>query len=94
VDGVIVFPVGMTTNTTGSYTFTNVDKSNLEGIAGALLQAMATGKVCLSTLAGGIGEYLIDSYNGFSIDVGDFQNFSKRLEYLYNLPQQDYKKYL
>jgi glycosyltransferase involved in cell wall biosynthesis len=66
--------------------------SNLEGIAGALLQAMATGKVCLSTLAGGIGEYLIDSYNGFSVEVGDFQNFSKKLEYLYNLPQQDYEK--
>ncbi|MCX7760435.1 MAG: glycosyltransferase family 4 protein [Hydrogenothermaceae bacterium] len=66
--------------------------SNLEGIAGSLLQAMATGKVVLSTLAGGIGEYLIDGYNGFAVDVGDFENFTKKLNYLLNLSQEDYDR--
>ncbi|MEJ5173280.1 MAG: glycosyltransferase family 4 protein, partial [Hydrogenothermaceae bacterium] len=66
--------------------------SNLEGIAGSLLQAMATGKVVLSTLAGGIGEYLTDGYNGFAVDVGDFENFAKKLNYLLNLPKEEYER--
>ncbi|MEZ0324099.1 MAG: glycosyltransferase family 4 protein [Hydrogenothermaceae bacterium] len=66
--------------------------SNLEGIAGSLLQAMATGKVVLSTLAGGIGEYLIDGYNGFAVDVGDFENFTKKLNYMINLQKEEYER--
>ncbi len=42
-----------------------------EGIAGALLQAMACGRVVVATAAGGIPEYLQDSRNGFLSPVGD-----------------------
>lgn len=66
--------------------------SNLEGIAGSLLQAMACGKVVLSTLAGGIGEYLIDGYNGFSVPVGDFESFTEKLNLLCNLSEDEYRK--
>ncbi|HIQ49548.1 MAG TPA: glycosyltransferase [Aquifex aeolicus] len=50
-----------------------------EGIAGALLQAMATGRVVISTDAGGIPEYLKDSYNGFMVKVGDWEGMSKKI---------------
>ncbi|MCX7738644.1 MAG: glycosyltransferase family 4 protein [Hydrogenothermaceae bacterium] len=66
--------------------------SNLEGIAGSLLQAMACGRVVLSTLAGGIGEYLKDGYNGFSVAVRDFDNFLKKLNILLNLPEEEYRR--
>lgn len=66
--------------------------SYLEGIAGALLQAMATGKVVLSTLAGGIDEYLIDGYNGFSVPVGDFEALGKKMREMVNLPEDKYKE--
>lgn len=65
--------------------------SNLEGIAGALLQAMATGKVCLSTLAGGIGEYLVDGYNGFAVDIGDVEAMAKKMEIMLNLSTKEYE---
>jgi len=69
-----------------------VFSSYLEGIAGAVLQAMATGKVVISTLAGGIGEYLKDGYNGFAIEVGDFEGLRKKMEYVLNLPQEEYER--
>ncbi len=65
--------------------------SYLEGIAGALLQAMAVGKVVISTLAGGIGEYLIDGYNGFSAPVGDFETLKEKMIKALNLSQHEYK---
>ncbi len=66
--------------------------SYLEGIAGALLQAMAIGKVVLSTLAGGIDEYLIDGYNGFSVPVGDFETLGKKMKEMVNLPEERYNE--
>ncbi|NPA53523.1 MAG: glycosyltransferase family 4 protein [Aquificae bacterium] len=66
--------------------------SYLEGIAGALLQAMATGKVVLSTLAGGIDEYLKDGYNGFSVPVGDFLGLKDKMKYIANIPLNEYIK--
>jgi len=50
-----------------------------EGIAGSLLQAMACGKIVLSTNAGGIKEYLVDGKNGFLVDINDFNGFEKKL---------------
>ncbi|MDQ7055525.1 MAG: glycosyltransferase [Persephonella sp.] len=66
--------------------------SNSEGIAGALLQAMASGKVVLSTLAGGIGEYLKDGYNGFAVPVGDQEGLTKKMEKMLSLSKEEYKK--
>ena len=65
--------------------------SNSEGIAGALLQAMASGKVVLSTLAGGIGEYLKDSFNGFSCPVGDINCMTKKMEKMISLSSKEYE---
>lgn len=50
-----------------------------EGIAGAVLQAMATGKIVVSTNAGGIPEYLIDGYNGFMVNVGDYKAMADKI---------------
>jgi len=66
--------------------------SFLEGIAGALLQAMATGKVVISTLAGGIDEYLKDGYNGFSVEVGDFEGLKDKMRYVAQMDKNLYKK--
>jgi glycosyltransferase involved in cell wall biosynthesis len=66
--------------------------SNSEGIAGALLQAMASGKVVLSTLAGGIGEYLKDGYNGFSVPVGDEKGLTEKMNTMISLSEDEYKK--
>jgi glycosyltransferase involved in cell wall biosynthesis len=68
-----------------------VFSSYLEGIAGALLQAMVVGKVVISTLAGGIGEYLIDGYNGFSAPVGDFETLKEKMIKALNLSEEEYK---
>ena len=65
--------------------------SYLEGIAGALLQAMATGKVVFSTLAGGIGEYLRDGINGFSVPVGDFDALADKMKLISGISEKDYK---
>jgi glycosyltransferase involved in cell wall biosynthesis len=64
--------------------------SNLEGIAGSLLQAMAKGKVVLSTLAGGIGEYLHDGINGFAVEVGDFDSYTERMKRMLSLSEREY----
>ena len=66
--------------------------SFLEGIAGAVLQAMATGKVVLSTNAGGIEEYLKDGFNGFLVKVGDFDTLSKKMKMLTGISEKDYRK--
>jgi len=50
-----------------------------EGIAGALLQAMATGRIVVSTLAGGIPEYLEDGVNGFGVEVGDWRGMKEKI---------------
>ncbi len=66
--------------------------SNSEGIAGALIQAMASGKVVLSTLAGGIGEYLKDGINGFSCPVGDVDCLTYKMKRMLSLTKEEYDK--
>ncbi len=66
--------------------------SYLEGIAGALIQGMATGKVVISTLAGGIGEYLKDGFNGYSVKVGDFKGLKNKMEKVLSLSSDEYNK--
>ncbi|NPA54341.1 MAG: glycosyltransferase family 4 protein [Aquificae bacterium] len=66
--------------------------SNSEGIAGALLQAMATGKIVLSTLVGGIGEYLKDGINGFSAPVGDYKRLAEKMKLLTMLTEEEKEK--
>lgn len=67
-----------------------VFSSYFEGIAGAVLQAMACGKVVLTTYAGGIRDYIIDGYNGFGVEVGDMEGYVKKLTNLTTLGNDDY----
>ena len=53
---------------------------------------MATGKIVLSTLAGGIGEYLKDGINGFSVPVGDVKGLTEKMKKMLNLPDEEYRK--
>ncbi len=66
--------------------------SRSEGIAGAVLQAMASGKVVLSTAAGGIGNYLRDGRNGFLVAVDDHTAFLQRLHRMLELDVATYHK--
>ena len=59
--------------------------SRLEGIAGALLQAMASGLVCISTNVGGISEYMKDGINGFLIPPKDINAMANIMEKVLNL---------
>jgi glycosyltransferase involved in cell wall biosynthesis len=59
--------------------------SRLEGIAGALLQAMASGLVCISTDVGGISEYMKDGVNGFLIKPKDIDAMAKAMGKVLNL---------
>ncbi len=65
--------------------------SNLEGIGGALLQAMASGKVVLSTLAGGISEYLKDGENGFAVGCKDREGLITKMKKMLSLSSSKYK---
>lgn len=67
-----------------------VFSSYFEGIAGAVLQAMACGKVVLSTYAGGIKDYLVDGYNGFGVQVGDLEGYVEKLKNLLNIDEKNY----
>ncbi len=63
-----------------------------EGIAGALLQAMATGRIVVSTLAGGIPEYLEDGVNGFGVEVGNWKEMKDKILSALKLSSQEREK--
>ncbi|GAB6077844.1 glycosyltransferase family 4 protein [Hydrogenobaculum acidophilum] len=62
--------------------------SRLEGIAGALLQAMASGLICISTDVGGITEYMKDGVNGFLTKPKDIDAMARAMEKVLNLDNQ------
>jgi len=66
--------------------------SHLEGIAGALLQAMATEMVVISTSAGGISDYLRDGENGFLVPVGDENRLLRTMERALKLSGEQYRR--
>ncbi|WP_457623360.1 glycosyltransferase family 4 protein, partial [Persephonella sp.] len=61
-----------------------------ETLAAAVVQAMASGKVVISTLAGGIGEYLKDGYNGFTVKVGDQKELEEKMRKALNISEKEY----
>jgi len=63
-----------------------------EGIAGALLQAMATGRIVISTDAGGIPEYLKDGKNGFIVKVGDWMGMKEKILKALSLSEEEKKR--
>lgn len=66
-----------------------VFSSYFEGIAGAVLQAMACGKIVISTFAGGIRDYLRDGENGFGVEVGDLEGFVYKIERALKLSEEE-----
>lgn len=68
-----------------------VFSSYFEGIAGAVLQAMACGKVVISTLAGGIRDYLHDGVNGLAVEVGDLEGFVNKLKVALRMGREEYE---
>ncbi len=69
-----------------------VFSSYFEGIAGAVLQAMACQKVVISTLAGGIRDYLVDGENGFAVQVGDLEGLTQKMSRALSLSEEEYRK--
>ena len=65
--------------------------SRLEGIAGALLQAMATGMVVISTAVGGIPSYLKDGINGFLVPPDDAIALAQAMKRVLTLSPGEYK---
>ncbi len=51
-----------------------------EGIAGSLLQAMATGLIVVSSYVGGIRSYLKDGVNGIAVNPGKVNELLKGIE--------------
>jgi len=66
--------------------------SYLEGVSNALLQAMACGKVVISTKAGGIGQVIKYGENGFLVNVGDFDHLLKKMQRAIELSNEEIKK--
>ncbi len=65
--------------------------SYAETLAAAVVQAMATGRIVVSTSAGGIPEYLKDGENGFLVDIGDHEGMARKIQEALNL-SSDKKK--
>ena len=60
--------------------------SNFEGLSISLLEAMSRGCIpVVSNVRSGVPDLIRDSYNGFTVRIGDAESFAARLEYL----QQD-----
>ena len=66
--------------------------SRLEGIAGALLQAMATRMVVISTAVGGIPKYLKNEFNGFLVPPEDPVALAKAMKKAILLDAQQYDR--
>lgn len=54
-----------------------------EGLPRSVLEAMATGRPIITTNAPGCKETVIDGYNGYLVDVGDYEVLSKKIITLY-----------
>jgi len=57
-----------------------------EGLPVALLEAMAAGKVVLSTTVGGIPDLILENENGFLIQPGDINALANRIDYITDHP--------
>ena len=66
--------------------------SRLEGIAGALLQAMATEMVVISTALSGITEYLKNKENGFLVPPENVEALKNAMERVLYLSEKEYQK--
>ncbi|MEJ5339411.1 MAG: glycosyltransferase family 4 protein [Aquificaceae bacterium] len=66
-----------------------VFSSYFEGVAGAVLQAMACGKLVISTLAGGIADYVKDGENALAVPVGDLHGLVQKMRRALGLSKEE-----
>ena len=59
-----------------------------EGLPVALLEAMAAGKVILSTPVGGIPDLITEGNNGFLIEPGDVNGLVASIKHIYQSPDE------
>jgi glycosyltransferase involved in cell wall biosynthesis len=82
----VVLMPGMQTNAADWYNVMDVFmiSSEFEGLPLAMLEAMATEKPIVSTLAGGIGEVVSRGETGFLVPFGDWEGLEKYAQLLIN----------
>lgn len=59
-----------------------------EGLPMAILEAMAAGKIIISSRVGGIPDLVTERVNGFLIDPGDVQSLHQHIMYVYTHPAE------
>jgi glycosyltransferase involved in cell wall biosynthesis len=59
-----------------------------EGLPVALLEAMAAGKIILSTIVGGIPDLVTENVNGFLITPGDVHALAEKIRYIIQHPAE------
>jgi glycosyltransferase involved in cell wall biosynthesis len=59
-----------------------------EGLPMAILEAMAGGKIIISSKVGGIPDLVKEGENGFLIQPGDIENLEKFISYVYTHPAE------
>jgi len=65
-----------------------INTSLIDGMPPSTLEAMASGKPVVSYASGGNKELIIDKYNGFLIQVGNYRDFALKLLYLVENPSE------
>jgi glycosyltransferase involved in cell wall biosynthesis len=82
----VVLMPGMQTNAADWYNVMDVFmiSSEFEGLPLAMLEAMASEKPVVSTLAGGIGEVVGHGETGFLVPFGDWEGLEKYVQLLIN----------
>ncbi len=62
--------------------------SKNEGTPVALIEAMACGKVVMSTKVGGVEDFIVNGENGFYFEENEIALFVERIKHWLNYPEQ------
>lgn len=62
--------------------------SYTEGISNSVIESMYSGVPVLATGEGGLKETIIDDYNGFRFDIGDYLSLSQKIIDLFDNPKE------
>ena len=66
--------------------------SNYEGLSNALLEALASGMICISTAWDGVEDVIVDGNNGYLVPVSDVNALAKKLTFVLNNDNSDIRK--
>ena len=58
--------------------------SNYEGLSNALLEALASGMICISTSWDGVEDVIVDGNNGYLVPVNDVNALAEKLTFVLN----------